>query len=73
MKEIYQKLSYLVQKNFLYKISMNFELRFLKFSSKKNSKMNISIFWSIESLIGAIYLDGGFISAKVHKVHRGPH
>ena len=64
--DLSKKLSYLVQKNFLYKISTNLEIdRFLKFSSKKNNKMNISILSdSIESLIGALYLDGGFISAK---------
>ena len=64
--DLSKKLSYLVQKNFLYKISTNLEIdRFLKFSSKKNNKMNISILSdSIESLIGALYLDGGFMSAK---------
>ena len=64
--DLSKKLSYLVQKNFLYKISTNLEMdRFLKFSSKKNNKMNISILSdSIESLIGALYLDGGFMSAK---------
>ena len=37
----------------------------LKFTFKKNEKMNISILAdSIESLIGAIYLDGGFANAK---------
>ncbi len=64
--DLSKKLSYLVQKNFLYKISTNLEIdRFLKFSSKKSNKMNISILSdSIESLIGALYLDGGFMSAK---------
>ncbi len=64
--DLSKKLSYLVQKNFLHKISVNLKIdRFLKFSSKKNNKMNISILAdSIESLIGALYLDGGFISAK---------
>ena len=64
--DLSKKLSYLVQKNFLYKISTNLEIdRFLKFASKKNNKMNISILSdSIESLIGALYLDGGFMSAK---------
>ena len=64
--DLSKKLSYLVQKNFLYKISTNLEIdKFLKFASKKNNKMNISILSdSIESLIGAIYLDGGFITAK---------
>jgi ribonuclease-3 len=64
--ELSKKLSYLVQKNFLHKISINLKIdKFLKFSSKKNEKMNISILAdSIESLIGAIYLDGGFKNAK---------
>ena len=64
--DLSKKLSYLVQRNFLHKISVDLKIdRFLKFSSKKNNKMNISILAdSIESLIGALYLDGGFISAK---------
>ena len=64
--DLSKKLSYLVQKNFLYKISINLKIdKFLNFSSKKNKKMNISILSdSIESLIGALYLDGGFTSAK---------
>ena len=64
--DLSKKLSYLVQKNFLHKISADLKIdKFLKFSSKKNNKMNISILSdSIESLIGALYLDGGFISAK---------
>ena len=58
--------SYLVQKNFLHKIAINLKIdQFLNFSSKKNEKMNISILAdSIESLIGALYLDGGFKKAK---------
>ena len=64
--DLSKKLSYLVQKNFLYKISIDLKIdTILKYSFKKNEKMNISILAdSIESLIGAIYLDGGFISAK---------
>ena len=64
--DLSKKLSYLVQKNFLHKISVNLKIdRFLKFSSKKNNKMNASILSdSIESLIGALYLDGGFAIAK---------
>ena len=64
--DLSKKLSYLVQKNFLYKISINLKIdKFLKFSSKKNEKMNISVLAdSIESLIGALYLDGGFKNAK---------
>jgi len=64
--DLSKKLSYLVQKNFLYKISKNLKIDdILKYSIKKNTKMNISILAdSIESLIGAIYLDGGYINAK---------
>ena len=64
--DLSKKLSYLVQKNFLYKISIKLKIEnILKFSFKKNEKMNISILSdSIESLIGAIYLDGGFSNAK---------
>ena len=64
--DLSKKLSYLVQKNFLYKISKDLKINnFLMFNFKKNEKMNISILAdSIESLIGAIYLDGGFNNAK---------
>ena len=64
--DLSKKLSYLVQKNFLHKISIELQINnFLKFVFKKNHKMNISILAdSIESLIGAIYLDGGFKNAK---------
>ena len=64
--DLSKKLSYLVQKNFLYKISTDLKIdNILKYNSKRNEKMNISILAdSIESLIGAIYLDGGFLSAK---------
>ena len=61
--DLSKKLSYLVQKNFLYKISTELSLSdSLKFPSKKNNeKMNISILADgVESLIGAIYIDGGF-------------
>ena len=64
--DLSKKLSYLVQKNFLHKISIDLKINnFLKFNFKKNKKMNISILAdSIESLIGAIYLDSGFNNAK---------
>ena len=64
--DLSKKLSYLVQKNFLYKISIDLKIDvILNYSFKKNEKMNVSILAdSIESLIGAIYLDGGFINAK---------
>ena len=64
--DLSKKLAYLVQKNFLHKISIDLKIdNILNYSFKKNTKMNISILAdSIESLIGAIYLDGGFINAK---------
>ena len=64
--ELSKKLSYLVQKNFLHKISIDLKIdNILNYSFKKNEKMNVSILAdSIESLIGAIYLDGGFANAK---------
>ena len=64
--DLSKKLSYLVQKNFLHKISIDLKIdNVLNYSFKKNKKMNVSILAdSIESLIGAIYLDGGFLSAK---------
>ena len=64
--DLSKKLSYLVQKNFLHKISLDLKMNdFLKFTYKKNEKMNVSILAdSIESLLGAIYLDGGFNNAK---------
>ena len=64
--DLSKKLSYLVQKNFLHKISIDLKIDYiLKCSYKKNEKMNVSILAdSIESLIGAIYLDGGFSNAK---------
>ena len=64
--DLSKKFSYLVQKNFLHKIATNLKINnILLFGFKKNEKMNISILAdSIESLIGAIYLDGGFRNAK---------
>jgi len=64
--DLSKKLSYLVQKNFLHKISIDLKIdNILNYSFKKNEKMNVSILAdSIESLIGAIYLDGGFVNAK---------
>ena len=64
--DLSKKLSYLVQKNFLYKISDELNLnKFIKFTFKKqNEKMTKSIFSdSVEAIIGAIYLDGGFTSS----------
>ena len=64
--DLSKKLSYLVQKKFLHKISIDLKIdNILNYSFKKNEKMNVSILAdSIESLIGAIYLDGGFANAK---------
>ncbi len=64
--DLSKKLSYLVQKNFLHKISIDLKIdNILNYSFKKNEKMNVSILAdSIESLIGGIYLDGGFVNAK---------
>ena len=58
-----KKFSYLVKKDFLYKIAMEINIdKFLKYTFKKeNSRMNISILAdSVESLIGSIYIDGGY-------------
>ena len=64
--DLSKKLSHLVQKNFLYRISIDVKIdQILIYSFKKNQKLNVSILAdSIESLIGAIYLDGGFANAK---------
>ena len=75
--DLSKKLSYLVQKNFLYKISNNLYLeKTLKYSSKKeNSKLNTSIFAdAVEALIGSIYLDGGYkASLKFIDKYWGPY
>ncbi len=58
-----KKLSYLVQKEFLYKIALEINIKeILKYSHKKeNSRTNMSILAdSVESLIGSIYVDSGF-------------
>ena len=63
--DLTKKLSYLVQKEFLYKIAKEIEIdRFLKYSFRKdNPRMNISILSdSVESLIGSIFLDSGYLS-----------
>ncbi len=64
--DLTKRLSYLVKKDFLYKIAIEICIdKFLKYSCRKgNSRMNISILSdSVESLIGAIYIDSGYISA----------
>ena len=61
-----KKLSYLVQRDFLYKIALELKLdNFLRYSRKRgNNKMNKSILAdSVESLIGSIFVDGGYNSA----------
>ena len=61
-----KKLSYLVQRDFLYKIALELKLdNFLKYSRKKeNNRVNKSILAdSVESLIGSIFVDGGYNSA----------
>tara|TARA_Y100001970_G_scaffold138049_1_gene169816 strand:+ start:4544 stop:5236 length:693 start_codon:yes stop_codon:yes gene_type:complete len=74
--DLSKKLAYLVQKSFLHRVSIELEMEnILKFSHKKNEKMNVSILAdSIESLIGAIFLDGGFKNAiKFIKKIWGPY
>ena len=61
--DLSKKLSYLVQKKFLYKISIDLELeKFIlyKFNNKNNNKVTSIFSDSVESIIGAIYLDGGY-------------
>jgi len=64
--DLSKKYSYLVQKKFLFKISQELEIdNILQYNFKKNSnKMLNSIFSdSVESLIGAIFIDGGYNSS----------
>ena len=61
--DLSKRYSYLVQKNFLYKISQDLSLNnILLYNSKKNNEKMISSILSdaVESLIGAIFLDGGY-------------
>ena len=61
--DLSKKFSYLVQKNFLYKIAMDLSIdKILLYNFKKNNtKMKVSILSdSVESLIGAIFIDGGY-------------
>ena len=58
-----KKFSYLVQKDFLYKISKEIEIdKYLKYSYKpSNIRMNKSILAdSVEALIGSIFIDSGY-------------
>ena len=64
--DLSKKYSYLVQKKFLFKISQELQIEdVLQYNfKKKNNKMLNSIFSdSVESLIGAIFLDGGYNSS----------
>ena len=61
--DLSKKYSYLVQKKFLFKISQELQIEdVLQYNfRKKNNKMLNSIFSdSVESLIGAIFIDGGY-------------
>ena len=61
--DLTKKLSYLVQKKFLYKIALEINLdKFLVYSYKKeNTRMNEAILSdAVESLIGGIFIDSGY-------------
>ena len=61
--DLTKKLSYLVQKKFLYKIALQIELdQSLKYSFKKeNTRMNEAILAdAVESLIGSVFVDSGY-------------
>ena len=58
-----KKFSYLVQKEFLYKIALKLKLEFFITYNKQNlnNRRNKSILSdSVESIIGAIFIDGGY-------------
>ena len=64
--DLTKKLSYLVKKDFLYKIALEIKIdKILKYSfKKKNSRMNVSILSdSVESLIGSMFIDSGFVAS----------
>ena len=64
--DLSKRYSYLVQKNFLHKISLELEVdKILLYNFKKNNKKMLkSIFSdSVESIIGAIFIDGGYKSS----------
>ena len=64
--DLTKKFSFLVQGEFLYKIALNLNLdTFIKYNKQKtNYRYNKSILSdSLESLIGAIYVDGGLKEA----------
>ncbi len=64
--DLTKRLSYLVKKDFLYKIAIEIDIEsFLKYSYRKeNTRTKTSILSdSVESLIGAIYIDSGYSSS----------
>tara|TARA_B100001057_G_scaffold500252_1_gene614301 strand:+ start:705 stop:1409 length:705 start_codon:yes stop_codon:yes gene_type:complete len=64
--DLSKKFSYFVQKKFLHKISLDLSLdKIILYDFKKNNnRMLISILSdSVESIIGAIFLDGGYKSS----------
>ena len=64
--DLSKKYSYLVQKNFLYKISLDLSIdEILLYNYKYNNKKMIKSILSdsVESLIGSIYIDGGYRSS----------
>ena len=64
--DLSKKFSYLVQKNFLHKISLEIEIDKILLTNlkKNNNKMLLSIYSdAVESLIGAIFVDGGYKSS----------
>ena len=64
--DLSKKYSYFVQKTFLHKISLELSIdKILLYNFKKNNnKMLVSMFSdAVESIIGAIYIDGGYRSS----------
>ena len=64
--DLSKKYSYFVQKNFLYKISIELSIdEILLYNFKKNNNKMLASIYSdtVESLIGSIYLDGNFNAA----------
>ena len=64
--DLTKKLSYLVQKKFLYKIALEINLdKILRYSFKKeNIRMNEAILSdAVESLIGSIFIDSGYTAS----------
>ena len=65
--DLSKKFSYLVQKKFLYKISADLlldKIVLYDFKKNNNNKMVISILSdSVESIIGSIFVDGGYKSS----------